>query len=105
MSAWALFYMFRRRSLDGRFFAMVTVAELLMGIQVIIGGVLYLTPGIAPGEMMHLLYGGLLVLALPFVHYQTRDKDDRDAALIWALAGIFMVGLLTRVSSTGVMGG
>lgn len=90
---------FRGYGLDGNMIGIVVVGEILMLGQVGLGLILWLS-GLFPAEMIHFLYGALTVLAFPALWVYTQGATDRRASLMWALAGLFMMGLTLRAIGT-----
>ncbi|PID84775.1 MAG: hypothetical protein CSA11_00290 [Chloroflexi bacterium] len=104
MSGWALLLAVRRKPTNAGFFACVIVGQVLVLLETVFGALLYFTPHVQPGDNMHFLYGGFLLLTLPLAHLYTRNKDDLSTAIVWMMAGFFMVGLTLRADATGLMG-
>ena len=80
--------------------AYVILASALIGVQVVVGGILFLA-GHRPAEPIHHLYGGLVLAALPVSRRLSRGSAERGEA--WALlAGCVAVVLLgVRALATG----
>jgi hypothetical protein len=95
----SLFNYVRGRGVDGNILGILVVGEILMLVQAGLGLIL-LASGLFPGRLIHFLYGGLSVLALPALWVYTRGATDRRASLIWGLAGLFMMGLALRAIGT-----
>jgi heme A synthase len=104
MGIWALVLYFRNRSLDGNFFGIVVVGEILLVVQVSLGFLLVLQGFVPPRPFLHYLYGIFALLVLPAIYYYTRGDLDRRAALIWFFTGIFMGGLALRFLGMGSLG-
>ena len=64
--------------------AYVVLASVVIGVQVVVGGILFLG-GHRPDERLHYLYGGLLVAAFPFARSLGITRTERGEA--WALLG------------------
>jgi hypothetical protein len=89
----------RGRGVDGSIIGAMVVGEIMMLAQVVLGLIL-LFSGLYPARLIHFLYGTLTILALPALWVYTRGETDRRASLIWALAGLFMMGLALRAIGT-----
>ena len=89
----------RGQGVDGSIVGAVVIGEVMMIVQVVLGLILWLS-GLFPASIIHFLYGALTVLALPALWVYTRGEMDRRASLIWALAGLFMMGLALRAIGT-----
>lgn len=101
MGLWALVLYIRNRPLDGNFFGIVAVGELLLVFQAVLGLLLVLQ-GFRPSRpFLHFLYGTFALLVIPAVYYYTRGDEQRRAALVWFFVGLFMVGLSLRLIGMG----
>jgi hypothetical protein len=99
LGIWSLINYIRGRGVDGSVMGALVIGELLMLTQASLGLIL-LVSGLYPTRTIHFLYGSLAVLALPALWVYTRGATDRRASLIWALAGLFMLGLALRAIGT-----
>jgi hypothetical protein len=95
----SLFNYIRGRGLDGNMVGAVVMGEILMLVQTGLG-VILLVSGLSPTRIIHFLYGSLTILTFPALWVYTRGATDRRASLIWALAGLFMMGLALRAIGT-----
>lgn len=81
--------------------AALWVAEWLMVAEFAMGGLLLLG-GRRPAEpALHIVYGAVAVLALPAAFVYMRGRDARAAQLVYALACLFLGGILLRALQTG----
>ena len=69
------------------------VAQALLGIALFLGGR-------HPRDSLHILYGVVLVLAIPVAASYTSSHDRRREALVYGVIGIIMVGLSVRAFMT-----
>ena len=99
LGIWSLINYIRGRGVDGNVMGALVIGELLMLTQASLGLIL-LVSGLYPNRTIHFLYGSLAVLALPALWVYTRGATDRRASLIWALAGLFILGLALRAIGT-----
>lgn len=90
---------FRGLGVTGNVIGAVIVGEVLMLVQVSLGLILLIS-GLYPPQLIHFLYGALTILAFPALWVYTRGATDRRASLMWALAGLFMMGLTLRAIGT-----
>ena len=100
MGLWALGHYIRNRPLDGNFFGIVAVGEILLVVQVILGVLMLLLSRLAllpPRPFLHFLYGAFSLLVLPSIYYYTKGAQDRRAMLIWFFTGLFLFGLALRL--------
>lgn len=89
----------RGQGVDGNILGAVVIGEVLMIVQVVLGIILWVS-GLYPARVIHFLYGSLTVLTFPALWVYTQGATDRRASLIWALAGLFMMGLALRAIGT-----
>lgn len=97
---WGLFRALRGRSVDGSYFGAIAVIQIVIVIQALLGGVLYLS-GARPGrELVHYLYAAFGVVFLPGLFAYLRGDDSNQAQWIYALASLFMFGVILRIIGT-----
>lgn len=99
-SLWGIMSFLRKRGVDGNYWGILAIAEILAAAQALIGGILWLTGG-RPGRSVHLLYGVLTVVALPAYYSFTKGRDDRKAALAYGLLCLLLAGISFRAFTTG----
>ena len=99
LGALSLINYFRGMGLDGNVIGVIVVGELMMITQVVLGVVLW-SSGVFQAHIIHFLYGSLTILTFPAMWFYTRGETDRRASLIWALIGLFMMGLALRAIGT-----
>jgi hypothetical protein len=99
LGLWSFINYVRGRGVDGSVIGILVVGELLMLVQAGLGLIMFLS-GLYPARTIHFLYGSLAILALPALWVYTRGATDRRASLVWALAGLFMFGLVLRAIGT-----
>ena len=103
---WGLVRAVRGFGTDGAFIGAVATGQVVIVLQGIMGGILWLSIGSStldrPG--IHLLYGAFAVVFLPFIYLVTlRGDDSNQAQWILAFSTLFMFGISLRsiVSATG----
>ena len=104
LGLWSLYYYIRNQLLDGSFFGIVAVGEILLIVQALLGLTLVLSGAQASRPFLHYLYGFFSILVLPAVYYYTNGDEQRRAALIWCFTGIFLFGLSLRLIGMGQFG-
>ncbi len=102
ITLFAIFRLIRNAPLGSDFWGAVVIGEGLIVIQSILG-VILLIQGLMPARIIHLLYGGLNLLAWPAAYSYTRGQDSRRETIIWALVSAFLFGLSLRAAGTGGM--
>jgi hypothetical protein len=97
---WGLFTYVRGQSLSGSLAGSLVIGEVLVSVQVL-AGVLLLGVGSRPPTSTHYLYGITAILVLPFAWSYMRQRDQRQALLIYSLLALFIFGLAVRGMMTG----
>jgi heme A synthase len=72
----------------------------VIGLQVVIGGVLF-TSGARPHEMLHLLYGLAALAILPLAGAFAAEAPPRPRAWVLVAACLLLLILAWRLASTG----
>ena len=99
-AVWGLVAFARWRGMDGNFWGILAVGEVLFLAQGVLGVLLYLG-GTQPARGIHILYGAVAVLTLPAYYVISKGRDDRTATLIYSLLCIFLTGIILRSMVTG----
>ena len=97
---WGLFAFLRGGSLSGSIAGSLVIGEALVLVQVL-AGVLLVVVGGRPPDATHYLYGATGVLVLPFAWSYLRDRDQRQALIVYSLLALFIAGLAVRGVTTG----
>jgi hypothetical protein len=100
VGAWGLFIYLRGQSLTGSYAGALAIGEALVLAQVA-AGILVVGSGARAPSSTHYLYGITAVLVLPFAWSYFRDRDQRQALLIYSLIALFIFGLAIRGVMTG----
>ena len=91
-----------RRDPGPWFWRLVAAAQVVLGIQVVVGLVLLLVRGTGGQPVLHYLYGSVFPLvALVIAHVLARELE-RDQHVIFAVAGLVCFGLTLRALMTGL---
>jgi hypothetical protein len=99
---WGLVSYLRGKEMEGSFWGILAVGELLFLSQVVIGILLWLNNA-RPARGVHILYGIVTVLAIPAYYTISKGKDDRTATLAYTLICVFLVGIASRAVMTAGM--
>jgi hypothetical protein len=102
VAALSFFNYWRGVGVDGNLTGAVVMGELMMLVQAALGIILLLAGGLYPARGIHFLYGSLTVLFFPALWAYTHGATDRRAALLWAVGGLFMMGLTLRAIGTAL---
>lgn len=100
LGVWGVFIYLRGQSVTGSYAGALAIGEALIVAQVA-AGVLVLGAGARAPSSTHYLYGITGVLVLPFAWSYLRDRDQRQALLIYSLIALFIFGLAVRGMMTG----
>jgi hypothetical protein len=100
IGVWGLFLFFTGGGPTGSFNGALIIGEVLIIAQVLFGVVLYID-GFRAESSIHILYGLTAVVALPFIWSYMRERDARQALLIFSLGALFVAGLAVRGMTTG----
>ncbi|HEY0492348.1 MAG TPA: hypothetical protein VGD57_02655 [Candidatus Dormibacteraeota bacterium] len=79
----------------------LVMTEVLFIAQGLVGALLFVAGNKRPHDGLHILYGVLLVIALPIASSYTSNRAPRREPLVYGVVGLFMVGLSIRAILTG----
>lgn len=99
MAVWGGWRFLKRRGVDSSYWGAVVIAEILILVQGLLGGYLWLS-GLRPARGIHLLYGIVSILALPMVFTYTKGREDRPDMLMYCVCFLILIGLLLRAITT-----
>ncbi|MBF6590169.1 MAG: hypothetical protein IVW57_06505 [Ktedonobacterales bacterium] len=84
-----------------RTFHLLLVITMGIGlVQTIVGGFLLLSGG-RPGNQLHFVYGGIVLLAIPVAYVYSDQKQVRRDILIMSIAALAIFGATLRAWATG----
>jgi heme A synthase len=98
---WGLVTFFRKAPASSGYRSTLVMTEVLFVAQAVIGIVLFALGGKRPHDGLHILYGVLLIIALPIGASYTSGREPRREPLVYGLVGLFMLGLTIRAITTG----
>ena len=99
VGVWGLIAYARGEVVGGSLGGALVIGEVLVALQVV-AGLTLVVAGLRPADTMHYLYGASAILALPFAWSLLRDRDQRQALLIYSLVALFIAGLAIRGMTT-----
>ena len=107
MVVWALYSFVRNRAPNDWFWNLLAVLQVVIGIQIIVGGILFLGGGRPDSngpQWLHYVYGGLFPGAvLVTSHGFARSERFRDIPwLPFGVAALVCFGLTFRALQTGL---
>jgi hypothetical protein len=97
---WGLVAFVRGGTLSGSLAGTFVIGQALIVAQVV-AGVVMVVDGSQPSTPVHYLYGLTAILVLPFAWTYLRERDARQALLIYSLLALFVAGLAIRGMTTG----
>lgn len=100
IALWGLLRAIRGMSVDGSYFGAIAVIQIVITLQALLGGALYLTGARPDRELVHYLYGAFGIVFLPGLFAYLRGDDSNRAQWIYALAALFMFGVILRITGT-----
>ncbi|HSO93023.1 MAG TPA: hypothetical protein VLS53_00955 [Candidatus Dormibacteraeota bacterium] len=98
---WGIVTYLRKRDATSGYRSTLVMTEVLFLVQALVGGLLFVAGDKRPHDSLHLLYGVLLVIALPIAGSYTSSQAPRREPLFYGLVGLFMMGLSIRAITTG----
>ncbi len=105
---WGVYRGLRKQPVDGNYFGVLVVGELLLAAQFLLG--LYLWFGlnlhVALGRpFMHFFYGVLTLIALPAFYAFTQGRaEGSKEQLLYGIFTLFLAGLIWRATFTAAVG-
>ncbi len=102
LGLWGLYRAIRRQPVDGSYLGALVVIQLVVLLQGLLGGVLYLQGGRPIRTGVHILYGIFSIVFLPGMFAYMRGDDSNRAQWVYALTTLFMFGVALRSIGTGV---
>ena len=104
LGVWAGSMAARDQSISGGFWGAVAISAGLAGLTLLIGVLLSLQ-GLRPQRaLLYYLYMLFLVIIMPGLFTLLRGRDDRSAALAFALLAIFNASTAFSMAQRGVTG-
>jgi heme A synthase len=97
---WGIVTYLRKRDATSGYRSTLVMTEVLLLLQGLLGGLLFVAGNKRPHDGLHILYGVLLVIALPIGASYTSGHARREP-LVYGIVGLFMVGLSIRAITTG----
>lgn len=104
LALWSAYCLIRNRSPHDRFWTLLGVMQAIVGLQVLIGGILFLIGRRPPSDpaWLHYAYGGLFPAALLMLaHRLGRSRFESVPWVAFGAASLLICGLTTRALMTG----
>lgn len=100
VGVWGVVSWLRGAAVSGSFSGALAIGEVLVLVQVAAGIAVYVA-GSRPPQSTHYLYGVTAILVLPFAWSFYRERDQRQALMVYSLLALFIAGLAIRGMTTG----
>jgi hypothetical protein len=85
---------------DGSYFGAIVVIQIVLVVEVLLGAVLYFSGARPNRQLVHYLYAAFGVVFLPGLFAYLQGDDSNRAQWIYALAALFMFGVILRITGT-----
>ncbi len=82
------------------FRVLLIIPAALGAVQAILGGLMYLQ-GARPGDGLHYVYGGIVLLAIPVAYVYSDQAQVRRDIIIMVIAIVAVIGAAIRALMTG----
>jgi hypothetical protein len=105
LALWALYAFVRNKTPVSWFWHLLAGLQIVIGIQVIVGGILYLSderPSTTGPEWLHYVYGGLFPAVVLIVAHRFARRLEGIAWLAFGVAALVNFGLTFRALQTGL---
>jgi hypothetical protein len=102
IGGYGLWRFIRNRGVDGNFWGVLVIGEVLYLAQALVGVWLAVQGGVPARGWIHYLYGVVQIISIPGLYAYTRGRDTRREALLYALIGLFLAGVSIRAMTTAL---
>lgn len=100
LGVWGVIAFLRGMGVTGSYFGALVIGEVLTVVQALVGVLLVIT-GHWPPDVLHFLYGIVVILSWLMVYIYTKGATTRREMLIYAIVSFFVMGLAIRGIMTG----
>ena len=104
LALWSIVMAVRTESISGQFFGAVATSALLAAAVVLIGIIMFASGLRIDRPTIYFLYMAYLVVIMPGLFSMLRGRDDRQAALFFALLATFNVFVSLSMVQRGLVG-
>jgi len=101
MMLWAFWRFFRKEDVDPNFRGALVISEILILLQGLLGGILWLNHGRPEQESMHLLYGIIAIAGIPAVYTFSQKGKTRYEMLAYGAVYFSLIAIVIRSMMTG----
>ena len=104
LALWSVVMAVRSGSISGQFFGAVATSALLAAAVLLIGIIMFVSGLRVERTTIYFLYMAYLVVIMPGLFSMLRGRDDRQAALAFALLATFNVFVSLSMLQRGLVG-
>lgn len=104
MGIWAAVMAARNESISGNFWGAVATLSIQASLVLLVGGVMYLQGLRPPRPTIYLLYMLWLIIIMPGLFTLLRGRDDRQAAIAFAILAFFNATTAASMAQRLVIG-
>jgi hypothetical protein len=105
LALWAAIALARNKPPGDRFWTLLAILQGLLGIQVVVGAVLFLggaRPGSNGPSWLHYVYGALFPIVVLVTAHRVARKQQGVSWLVFGFAALVNFGLTFRALQTGL---
>ncbi len=105
MGVWGLFRAIRGQEVAGNYFGSLVLGQVLLVVQIILGGILYFDGRSATMTRpdVHFLYGAFVLIFLPFIYVAVLRGDDTNRGMwVWGFVCLFLFFMSYRFFVTAI---
>lgn len=104
LGIWAAMMAARSQSISGNFWGAVATSAILAGITTLVGVVMALQGLRVERVGVYFIYMSWLVIIMPGLYTMLRGRDDRAAAVAFAILSFFNAATSTSMFQRGLVG-
>lgn len=104
LALWSIVMAVRNHSISGQFFGAVATSALLAGAVLLVGIIMFISGLRIERPTIYFLYMAYLAIIMPGLFSLLRGRDDRDAALAFAMLATFNVFVSLSMLQRGLVG-
>lgn len=101
LALWGMIQWIRNTGPGPLYYRLLAVAQVGLGIQLLVGVIMFLVVRDGPVNPLHFIYGGFPILVLIAAHKYSKKLEGLEW-VAFALAGLFIFGLQLRGYMTGM---
>jgi hypothetical protein len=102
---WAVVSLVRNKAPGDRFWTLLAILQTVLGLQVVVGGILFLLGHRATPqgpEWLHYVYGGLFPVVVLAAAHRFSRRHESIAWIVFGIAALVNFGLTFRALQTGL---